>query len=305
MVLNKEEVGTLGEAIGVALWQFVILIVIIMGLFLFGGIEIGEFFDKSVFYGVIGSISSFAIFALGLVDYLVLRGNLSERVWGWGKLYLHNPKEGILGMFFDTFLGGKYSHLKEKLTFWNIFHFAVIFGLAISLYGAVSQTFFIGLPPAEFQVTTTGKIILETEPAALTETLLLVALTSIFYGVGKWILIDKLSVEEASAILLMMFLTVIFIALFWLAFHSQRYGTDQVALSAVIAFAVIGMLITFIIGSFIPLYIWHVFNNAFLKSTELFSSEGVVAVILAVLIGYAVTVVLVKFTQFALNKTRG
>ena len=291
--LNREEIGTLAEAIVMVTWQFIVTIIVILGLFVFGAIELSTFFDKSVFYiGVSAAVIPFLLL-FGLVDWLVIKGTLSEQVWGWGKVYAHNPADSILG---------RVPALLKYLTFWNIVHFSIIFGLGISLYGAVSQTFFIGLPPAEFQATETGKIILETEPAAYSETLLIIGLTSLLYGPMTWLL-RKWGVSEQNSALMSYGLIIVAIVLFWFGFHSNRYGTDQIAVQSVILFALLGMLLTFLLGSFIPIYIWHVFNNAFQKSTELFSNEGVTAVILTILIAYISIVVISKVVKALSNRS--
>lgn len=278
----KRGSDTLGETLAPPLVAFLVVVVVILGLFLFRGIESGEFFQKSIFYFTLLSISIIGLLSLGFIQYFVQIGILSYEKWGWANVYIFNPKESIFGE----------TPLRKYLTLTNIFHFSIIFATIVALYGTVTQTSFVGLPATEFQVSETGQIILSAEPASISETLFIGLILSLFYGLGLWF-IQKNKLPKSTRYLLYLVIPLL-VMVVWVAMHTARYGTQQTALSAVAAFGYIGAVITFLTGSIITFAITHDFNNIFLKASKLFSSQSVIATILTFLGIYIIFIVLTK-----------
>lgn len=244
----------------------------LLGLLLFGGIENTQFFEKSIFY--------YSGLGISLITLLSLYFYDSQHKWF--KIFLFNPKE--MSLFKDT-LFIKY------LTFGNVVHFSILFSLLMALYSTTSQTFFTG-KPAEMQVTETSKLILATEPAAISETLIAIVPLSMLFSYVLYFL-HKRKITFGSFYFASL-LTLLAGTMIWTAIHIARYGSQETTLLATLIFGALGTFLTLLAGSLIPWYIWHFFNNLFNKANELFSSETTVAWIIVIIIVYIVLLVLYK-----------
>lgn len=283
-MVSREEVETFLEPSLYIIYFFTVLIATLLGLLAFGAIEIQGFFSRAIAYYAIGIVSLLGLVALMVIRSGVLRGSLNEKWFGWARVYLHNPLEGILA---DVPYIGKY------VTFENIFHFAIIFGLSAALFSTVTETFFTGLPAVEQQATPGGKILLETEPAVTGETAITAGLFSLVYGLILWLL-SLMNIEERNGKYIALIIGSIATVIFWVNFHEHRYGFEEASLQSTLVFAVTSSFLRMLTGSFIPEQAWHTFSNAFQKSIELFSNETVIAVIIGILILYILFVVVFK-----------
>lgn len=259
-----------------ALWVGVIGFVVVMGLYFFRAAETEEFITKSMFYFGFGALFTIAVVSgIAVITSLIKAGKISYEKYGWINLFIHDPEE-------DSILAK--THLAKYLTFWNIFHFSIIFGLALSLYSTLTGTFFVALPSTEFQVTATGKLILATEPAALMETIMMIFVIGFLYGIGKWS-IYKYKLADEFRYLLIIFVP-IFSAMIWVAIHYIRYGAEETNLLATGFFGLGGALISLLTGSIVTFYFWHIFNNLGQKAIELFSNELVLPIVIFALFVY-------------------
>jgi len=253
------------------------------GLFLFGGVE-SELL-KSTMYYAIGALSLLALLAMGIINKMVNDGQISEEKWGWVNVLIFEPASS---MFADT-------PLEKYLTFSNIMHFSIIFALSMALIGTLTQTFFVALPAAEFQITETGQLILATEPAASTETLLMTVIMSLTIGIIDWF-IKRKGLPTLTRIVFMIIGSFINMGV-WVGLHFVRYGVQETSLIGTGLFGFLGSLISFMTGSPLTWYIWHFFNNLFLKAKNIFGSDTVVIVMIVIILVYTAYVVMSKVVK--------
>lgn len=250
------------------------------GLFTFGAVE--ESLTKAITYYSTGAGFLLGLISLALIQSLVDAGKLPFDKWGWARVWLYSPKESLLS---NTFLS-------KYLTLRNLFHFSIVFGLILSFVGVVTQTSFVGLPPVEAQVTETGRAILSSEPASFTETIMMTFFISLLAGLSYWFTKKNKLGDLTYKVLLG--LSTFVVAGIWVAIHYVRYGNQETALLSVLFFGFFGTLLTLITGSPLSWYVWHFFNNLFIKFSELFSSELVTGAIVGFIILYVVMLVVVK-----------
>jgi len=249
----------------IAITFFTALTLPTLGLFFFGAAE--DSLDKANFYNSFASYSLLALLALAILEEAVKRGALNYKKFGWLNVLIFEPEQSML----------KETPLRKYLTFSNVLNAGIIFGLAITLLGVASQTFFVALPSTEFQVTETGQMILATEPAASSETLFMLVICSILLGIVEWYVKTR-RYGETTRVILLMFSTLAAMGI-WVGIHYFRYGSLQTQFFATLMFGFIGSFTVFLTGSPIIWYFWHFFNNIFLKASELFTSDIVVTII--------------------------
>ena len=278
MVLTEKK-SILLDGLLFSIYVFVILFITILGLFLFKGAEKIDLFEKANFYYTVAGFSLLAIFALMTLEYLVAIRFFSYKTFGWAKVFIHNVDEGFLY---------RLAPIRKYLTLGNIIHISIIFSLIAGFYSVTTNTFFTSLPSTEFQVTKTGQMILAAEPAASSETLLVITALSLIIGFSLW-LIRRSKLPSATEQLLY-FLVPIISMFIWIGIHYFRYGGTETSLFAVAIFGLLGGALTIAFGSVIPWYIWHLFNNIFLKAKELFASETLIIFIVIFIIVYLMAV---------------
>jgi len=237
-----------------------------LGLFFFGGIESSEFFNKSLFYYIVGTISFLILSLLSVGEYFG---------WLWSRSLIHDPENGLL----------KDTSIAKYLTPGLVFNISFILFSLIGISAVLTNTVFVAIPgTTEFQVQPTGELILATEPAASAETLLFVCLISIMWGYGNYYIKQK-RMDSSTRYLLAIGIVLITI-LAWVALHFARYGSAETDLAGVAIFAAGGALVTLLSGSIIPWYVWHFLNNLFVKANSMFSNEGIIATTFIVLTIY-------------------
>jgi hypothetical protein len=256
------------------------------GLFLFGGQETELI--KSIFYYATGGGALLGLLSLSTLNSFVNKGILPRKKWGWLNVLIYEPKDTI---FYD--LGGVW---RKFIKFNNIFHFAILLSLSLSLFSAVTQTSFVSLPLTEFQATETGLLILNTEPAATTETVLLLVLVSLFYGMIVW-LKWKFNLPWYAVFLLILVFSFLGMAV-WTGIHFARYGAEETKLIATATFGFVGTFITLVTGTIIIWYFWHFFGNFFGKAVQLFSSEGVVLTVIVLIVIYSTILLISRVLQY-------
>lgn len=272
------------------IYGFLVMFLTTMGLFFFRGIEEAELFEKATFYWTFLAISLITILSLAIMEYLVSTGFLSKDKFGWAKLYIWETDESILGSI----------GLEKFITVKRVIHFSIILALLFGLLGTLTQTFFVSLPPYELQVSETGQLILNTEPAALSETLTFVVLLSFIYGLGRW-WFEKLKIYNVGSMFVLHLISVILMTVFWVAVHSARYGsTTAIGFTAIFGF--FGSFLTVLFGTPIPWYFWHVGNNVFLKANEIFVRSNVQIFIISLLVLYIGGLIGFSIYKFIKNK---
>lgn len=239
-----------------------------LGLFAFNAFET-ELAKATLYYGL-GGIALICVLALAVLSVK----------FKWAIAYLFEPS---LSLFGDT-------PFEKYITVRRVIHFGILLGLILSYVSIITQTSFVALPSIEQQVTATGQIILSAEPAASSETLVMVAVISLLVGLSVWF-IDKYDLPEIT-LKLFLFLICVLNAGIWTAFHLARYGASETNLGGTAFFGFFGSLMTVLSGSPLPWYIWHVFLNIFVKMKEIFSSELAQNVILGIIIFYVIALVI-------------
>jgi len=194
-----------------------------LGLFLFKGAESAFFYQKSTFYY---TLLSAALIGLAALITVSKKNNV--------KVFIFNPENSL------------FPSLSKILTFSNIFHFSIIFGLSLALISTVTQTFFVSLPSIEFQVTETGTLILSTEPAATAETFFMLFIYSSIFTVMSIFLKKK---NITGYLFLSHVISIGFSTIFWIALHYARYGSTETALGSTFFFGFASSFLVALTGS--------------------------------------------------------
>lgn len=238
-----------------------------IALFAFGGISEAEFFDKTIFYYALGGIGFTVLVIFSLLDTVFP---------GKGFVNLISNAENSLAL---GFLPEKY------LTASNIISVSIIFFAVFGIFATQTNTFFTGIPfTQEQQVTETGDILLNTEPASTSETLLIVALIAIVYWITT-LIFHRLGVLGIANKIYSSLISALFGLIAGFILHLNRYSGSEAALLAVIFFWGVGSLITTLTQSIYPFAIWHFANNFFLRLNHFVGDD-------AILIGTIIFIVL-------------
>ncbi len=258
----------------------------VLALFLGGGAEDPELFNKVIFYSAVGSGFLFGIVALRIIEFFATRSNEVYQKYGWAKAIIHEPRLGWLkGLPFYDFFTKFHILLILSVWFFSIMSFASV----------ISGRFFtfVSLPPVQQQVTETARLALAVEPAASVETVMFMFLISLLFGPILWLrdsgrLTGNVPIDDLISRFLQVG-AVLFFSFIWVGFHLIRYGADDTAIFATFVFGLIGGIFFLLSGSFIPWYIFHVMNNLVLMAKILFSSD--LMLILSVIILLIITIV--------------
>ena len=150
------------------------------------------------------------------------------------------------------------------------------------------QTAFSDIPKFEIQqITKTAEIVLNVEPSALAETLMVGWFIGLLIGFFKF-LVWKKNLPEWSYF----FFSIVIIGVMgvlWLSYHNARYGSDEVASLFTLFFGMGGALLTVLTGSLLPWLAWHQTNNLFVIMGLVLSKE-INIVVTAVIIIFSVLV---------------
>lgn len=247
----------------VELVGFVVFIVLMSGLLTFLGLFVGrgledtESLQKVWFYLGVTAVFLIGVVSLKLYDVV---SNRERPLFSGG--FIHDPEKGVLGKLFSKYLSLK------NVVFGSLFLFTIV-----GLFSVVTNTFFAGIPSFQQSITPMGRLILAVEPAVSSETLILMFLMSVSYG-----LISYFSRNRSDNVVLKLFLSVPLTTVFWVLFHSVRYGFSEVALLGTAVFGFVSALLIVLTGSFIPTYVFHFMNNFFLQAKSLFSTEIILSV---------------------------
>lgn len=236
-------------------------------LYAFGGVELQDYFQKSVYYPVIGFAGLLGLIALKVIN-IIKRGKTN--VQG----IIHDPRYGVLGRFFKdiTFFFKPGRLLIASLIFFSLF------GL-LSVY---TNTFVTAIPVVEQEVTQTGELTLATEPAASSETLFFVFLLSLMISIAAWM--QEKYKWSTSVFWVAVFIIVIINGALFTGLHLARYGAEESALVSNMIFGTAGSGMTVLTGSIIPFYAWHFCNNLFFKANDMFADDAILAVTLSIMI---------------------
>jgi len=217
-----------------------------------GGVEVVG--NEAKFWTYTGSGLIFSAFLI----VLAFKRN-KDKIYYFTSI-IHDPEEGMLGNF-------GFVRSASKLILLSL----IIFTIA-GMFGAATNTF---ANTPEFQVTETAQIGLNSEPAAWSETVLLVFLIIFIGGILFWIFDRFFGTgrnKETRLIAYFMAALIVGFALFP-AYHTVRYGEQEQNIAGVMMLGGGCSILTVATWSIIPCWIWHSEQNAFKKMNEIFSDE--------------------------------
>jgi hypothetical protein len=240
----------------ILVWAVLDGIVVTIAYFAGGGASITELFDKMLFYFafcIIG-ILTMSVFAI----WKAIRPNSA-----FANSFIFDPDQGVLPN--EPIIRFNRSFFWTFILFFNL-------TAAIGLGSAYSNTFFLATPQVIQQITEASKLILETEPAALAETMVFVGfLVPLLVGLVKYS-VDR---ERTLGNVLIFAAVPVIIGLIGVTEHLLVYGEQQTALVFTFLFWTISAYLTLITGSFLAAYIWHFNNNFYVEANRLFANDQV------------------------------
>lgn len=256
-------------------------------LFVGGGININEYYQKHTFYSSVLLYSAVFLLCFSVLAILTK---------GKFDVVLHDPEQGILKDF---------PFLKNPFILTLI---ALGMGIVIGLFSALKNTFFVGIPPQtmlpELSITNSEllKVFFSSEPAAIAETFLFLCFLSLITTLFNFLIVSKKynGLSRKVYYILIPFISVI-VGLLWVGYHSIAYSGQDAALLSVFIFGFIGALVTLYTQTFLIWWAIHNTANAFVKLNELFSDDiiKVYAVVGLLLIG-----LLLVLISLIINKKR-
>ena len=189
--------------------------------------------------------------------------------------YLFSPENGLLYKMFESF-----GFSKERNPMRFTFNFLRVVALSILVFwllGIVQvinpSLQFTGVPSLHAQqVTVTSDVLFVSLIPAWSETMTLLFI--LFLILGCFAYLTSKYVKDKNNALIYYFALSIFIgctitALIWGGLHRIVYGSSDIALVSTLVFGFVGSLLTIASGTFIPFWVWHLFNNVYARLAKL------------------------------------
>lgn len=247
---------------------FITYIVLFSFIIPFLALFAGRGFESQLFAQKVWTYAGFGIAsAIGIMMFTIMQKfNLK---FGYG--FIFSPEEGWMG---------KIKELKNTLRSpWKILFLSIILVSLFGMTGAMLNTSFVGIPTIEQQVTKTSEVIISVEPSSSSETsselfVLFLALSFIF------LIAKKYKLGKGFTILMSLFVAIPLRALFAVAIHLLRYGSEEANLIGIFITRYFNSLITLATGTIIFEYVWHSLNNFFVKINEMFANEIILIITL-------------------------
>lgn len=261
---------------------FIALIPMLIGLGPTGGFEVEDIFTKFMFY--VGPGIGFILGVIGLLIFSVFYFDTEDSDINGN--YIYDPDKSYLPKFFLRPLN-------------LIFIPLILFSVMNLLFAFAGQQTFLetGLPIVEQQFTKTADVFFAIYPASTAENTGLeftLMLTAVLLGV-LW----KKREYPKTIYSLLIFPTFIFVGVVYgLINHALRYGFDEYATIGVIIFWGFAGLLNAVFGNFFPGQILHDVNNFSEKIQQLWGSDTVQAISLAVVVGLVlIYIILLTLTR--------
>jgi len=305
-----------------AIGIFMLIILPIFGGFILRGFEEGfsSSFNVKTYLGafivyfflMIGALSLIIfpisrLIALKRNEHPALQSNPS-----WFTIFtvslIHSPEEnGALYRMFEYFgLTGKRNPMRFTLSAFRIFIVSVIlFGFLGILQLSFPQLNVAGVPDTPQQITAISDIIFGASVPAFAENGVLLFVFFILLGVDAYIC-SKFKLGLGSFFAIGFILIIPICALFWMSFHGIVYGNSEIKLFSTFLFALIGLVITLLISSFIPFLVWHFMNNAFIKlSNVVVSNADTIFIAIVIWILILIAYISGEILAYRIRKRRG
>ncbi|MFA5724394.1 MAG: hypothetical protein WC979_09130 [Candidatus Pacearchaeota archaeon] len=226
------------------------------------------------------------------------------KLYTFGRLlsvdYIYAPEK--YGMLYKI---GEYFNPKKNFMRWSLnpLRMFVVSIIAFGIYGLFlignPQLSVSGVPQLQLQqVTLISEIAFGSLVPAFAENGLLLFVLMTLMGIPAYICAKKIRNQYGyPAFFAMGFLISILMGFFWGSLHTIVYGNSDASFWATVIFGIGGSLLTILFGNFIPWYVWHVINNAFISLSIAISSKEDLFII--TLIGlFFITVVWVGIELF-------
>ena len=187
--------------------------------------------------------------------------------------YIFNPEDGALWQLSEA-LGLKKNFMKWSRNILRVIVVATIFFMIYGLLIVSSPNLSIAGVPHKLpqQLSTSSDIIFGSALPSFSENGVLCIILFFFLGILAYF---TAKLKDKKMALLVFFLLAIFIisplmGLSWMSFHSIVYGNSEASLFATFLFGTVGSILTISTGIFLFWFLWHFFNNFFLKLSETF-----------------------------------
>ncbi len=218
----------------------------------------------------------------------------------WFRIFtvsmIFNPEDGALW------------HLSEGLGFKdkkNFMRFSRnilrMFIIGILLFGSLAilqinnpALNVVGVPSGEHlaqQITPTSDVIFGSAIPSFAENGFLLFILFFFLGVDAYLCAKF--IKDPKIALLVFFLIALFVisplmGATWASIHSVVYGNSDAKLHATFLFATISSIMTILTGLFIWFFLWHFFNNASIKLSEIMTTNTEDIIFIGIIVLFAI-----------------
>ena len=248
-----------------------------------GALEDSRNKDKFTIYLVLAIVSTLLLFVAKFENFLSVFFNI-------GKILGSKTKDILDG--FDAFVHEtQYSLISRtfKNSWWlNPFDLTLIFlilGILMGFVNIISKTSLTNIYNFLFQqqITKTAQFGLAIEPAVYAETISLMLIVGLFWGISKF-LVNKGKISIVTHYFLTLALFPVFGAFGWMGLHTLVYGGDAQGLIVTFGWGWLQCFLGMLFVSIIPSYVLHATNNAFEISKKLFSTDITAVVVFIILV---------------------
>lgn len=225
--------------------------------------------------------------------------------------YIFSPERGLLYKLFEGFGMSKQKNPARFLfSFFRVIALSVILFWAVGILQILNPSLqFIGIPKLQAQqVTVASDVAFTSLLPAWSETMTILFLLFFLLGITAYLTskIYKKTKDKNLSLwlffLLAIFVVSILIGFLWGGLHRIVYGSSDVAFYTTVVFGALGSIMTIVTGTFIPFWIWHLFNNIYARLSQLVVINEDLLVISIVL--WAIFTLGYAFTEFYLFKRK-
>lgn len=259
---------------------FVIILSIFGGLvlkgfeesFTSGKIEIGTYLGSFLIYTpfLIGSLF-LIIFPIARLITIPEGTHPAEQTKpSWFTLLsvslIHAPEEGALYKLFEGVgLTGKSNPMNWSKSIFRCFIIGIIiFGGIGILQISFPQLNVAGVPQPAQQLSATSDIIFGASVPAFSENGILLFILFLLLGLDAYIC-SKFNLGTTGFFIIALIILSPILSIIWANFHSIVYGNSEARFFATLIFGFVGTAVTILTGTFIFFFLWHFFNNLFIK----------------------------------------
>lgn len=184
--------------------------------------------------------------------------------------FIFNPEQNGLLYKLSEYIGfkGESNFMRWSLSIFRVLVVGTIIFVGVGLIQTITHTAFVGIPQMPFQMTETASVIFSAEPPAFAETTMFLVLFCFLMGINAY-LCSKFRLGLVGFFIIGLIIVSPLIGISWMAFHNIVYGNSDASLLATFMFGFLGSVLTLLTGTFLFFYLWHFWNNVFVKLSEL------------------------------------